>query len=166
MERPRSGTERTPCCRRAHRPQRADHATRRIGHETAPNRLSRLLSASRISPRSRRLIARGTGGSNPSLAISKTLGNPPFLAGLHAGNSTQTEPKNSTQKWQLILKSARVTSGLGSARGLSTISCRCNRPWTQPRVRGLIRRFPADPAAFTNPARSQVHSLASRFRLG
>jgi hypothetical protein len=43
MERPRSGTERTPCCRRAHRPQRADHATSRIGHETAPNRLSRLL---------------------------------------------------------------------------------------------------------------------------
>jgi hypothetical protein len=43
MERSRSGTERTPCCRRAHRPQRADHATSRIGHETAPNRLSRLL---------------------------------------------------------------------------------------------------------------------------
>jgi hypothetical protein len=43
MERPRSGTERTPCCRRAHRPQRADHATSRIGHETAPNRLNRLL---------------------------------------------------------------------------------------------------------------------------
>src|SRR5215472_17008714 len=43
MERPRSGTERTPWCRRAHRPQRADHATSRIGHETAPNPLSRLL---------------------------------------------------------------------------------------------------------------------------
>ena len=34
MERPRSGTERTPCCRRAHRPQRADNATSRIGHES------------------------------------------------------------------------------------------------------------------------------------
>jgi hypothetical protein len=33
MGRPRSGTERTPCCRRAHRPQRADNATSRIGHE-------------------------------------------------------------------------------------------------------------------------------------
>src|SRR6202035_5110919 len=43
MARPRSGTERTPCCRRAHRPQRADNATSRIGHEIAPNRLSRLL---------------------------------------------------------------------------------------------------------------------------
>jgi hypothetical protein len=43
MERLRSGTERTPCCRRVNRPQRADYATNRIGHETAPNRLSRLL---------------------------------------------------------------------------------------------------------------------------
>jgi len=63
MERPRSGTERTPCCRRAHRPQRADHTTSRIGHNTAPNRFSRLLRTADLS-RNRRLIPRGTGSSN------------------------------------------------------------------------------------------------------
>jgi hypothetical protein len=59
MERPRSGTERMS--RRAHRPQRADDATSRIGHETAPNRLSRLfphrgfhLGAEGYRPRNRR----------------------------------------------------------------------------------------------------------------
>src|SRR5262249_40755094 len=83
MERPRSGTERAPCCRRAHRPQRADHATSRIGHETAPNRLSRLLphrgfhlGAEGLSARNRRfesmqtsvLTQRGVTGRRLSLA--------------------------------------------------------------------------------------------------
>jgi hypothetical protein len=63
MERPRSGTEGTSCCRRAHRPQRADHTTSRIGHNTAPNRFSRLLRTADLS-RNRRLIPRGTGSSN------------------------------------------------------------------------------------------------------
>ncbi len=63
MERPRSGTGRTSCCRRAHRPQRADHTTSQIGHNTAPNRFSRLLRTADLS-RNRRLIPRGTGSSN------------------------------------------------------------------------------------------------------
>jgi hypothetical protein len=64
MERPRSGTERTPCCRRAHRRQRADHATSRIGPETAPNRLSRLLPH-----RGFRLGTEGLSRAEPEVAI-------------------------------------------------------------------------------------------------
>jgi len=56
----------------------------------------------------------GTDSSNPSLGISKTRGNPPFLAGRDAGNSTLTEPKNSTQKvTHFEIRSNRISSGLG-----------------------------------------------------
>ena len=63
MERPRSGTERTPCCRRAHRPQRADHITSRIGHKPRRTVLAAYFRTADLS-RNRRLIPRGTGSSN------------------------------------------------------------------------------------------------------
>ena len=74
MERPRSGTGRTSCCRRAHRPQRADHTTSRIGHNTAPNRFSRLLRTADLS-RNRRLIPRGTGSSNSAPSREESSAN-------------------------------------------------------------------------------------------
>jgi hypothetical protein len=88
MERPRSGTERTPCCRRAHRPQ-ADHATSRIGHETAPNRLSRLLphrgfhlGAEGLSARNRRfesISLQQRVPANPLIAARESTGRGRFI---------------------------------------------------------------------------------------
>ena len=89
MERARSGTERTPCCRRAHRPQRADHAASRIGHETAPNRLSRLLphrgfhlGAEGLSARNRRfesISLQQRVPANPFIAARESTGRGRFI---------------------------------------------------------------------------------------
>ena len=102
MERPRSGTERTPCCRRAHRPQRADHTTSRIGHNTAPNRFSRLLRTADLS-RNRRLIPRGTGSSNSAPSSGESCTNLTSVSSESAVTSTVHSSLKSKEQGQQVI---------------------------------------------------------------
>ena len=101
MERPRSGTEGTSCCRRAHRPQRADRTTSRIGHNTAPNRFSRLLRTADLS-RNRRLIPRGTGSSNSAPSSGESCTNLTSVSSESAFTSTVHSSLRSKQQGQQL----------------------------------------------------------------
>jgi hypothetical protein len=72
MERPRSGTERTPCCRRAHRPN--EQTTLQAGSDTKPRRTV-LAAYFRIADFTSepKAYPRGTGGSNPSPSSRESL---------------------------------------------------------------------------------------------
>jgi hypothetical protein len=165
MERPRSGTERTPCCRRAHRPQRADHATSRIGHETAPNRLSRLLPH-----RGFHLGAEGLSRVEPEVRIHlpppASRPHPAADAERHAGNTSRgssesrraaigvepTRSQNMTVSWWHSALSVRcgVVAACGGGATVSTISL------PQPPQNFAIASF-SRPHAGRGTARAEAH---------